>query len=862
MDLSSELISQFVKITKDDKNIKNESTLYGTIVVTGGSNYVKLDGSELLTPISKTTDIKSGERVMVLLKDHTAIVTGNLSSPAARTDRVEEINNEVGALKVVVADKVSTKDLEANYATIKSLDATNATISNLDADVSKINKLIFGSATGTIIQTEFANAVIAQLGDAQIKSAMIDSISAGKITSGSINTNSVNISSDDEKLLISKGTIQIKDSTRVRVQIGKDASNDYSINVWDNAGKLMFSSSGITEDAIKSAIIRDDMVSTTANISASKLDIDSLFESINDNTTKTIKSTKVYLDDKKQTLDVVFKSMTNDLDGLSGKVSSQGTSISAIQGQITSKIWQQDIDTSMGSMSTRVSIVEQTVNGLTVRLDEMQIGGRNLIANTSTSEISLGGFPSSGYSEGKSGTTINIPDKDEYVLSFEAKSTVSGDVIRCHFYSPNTTTKIITSTGYSGTSADGLALVTLTDSWKRYWVKYTQNGENTTSVKSWIVGRRTAGSGTGSISVRSIKLEEGHTPSSWSQAPEDVANSILDASRKATNYFNFDSNGLIIGNLTAETLGNNVLIDSNGIDIRNGTTVLASFEDDSISLGRYSENSTINLCGGKGIIKISDYGTGTEYFRMDSTGDFKIFSDEQLWLAGSGSTKYFGQGYPWLDLSRGIDDSGNSTTPYATLGCLVPSKGVSNLTIGISLSQLSSYGLLRFDSDTSSIDMNATNGYIRAHGKNFGLTESGLELTGNLYVNGRQYAINKVLWSGASFMNASQTCTLSESITSQPNGIILVWSAYSGGASKNYQFQYFFIPKYHISAHAGCGISVFLTSGGATNVTPKYVYINDTTITGNDDNAANNSTSSSGITIKPKTFVLRYVIGV
>ena len=43
MALSSELISQFVKVTNDDTKNEKESTLYGTIVQHKGSNFVKLE---------------------------------------------------------------------------------------------------------------------------------------------------------------------------------------------------------------------------------------------------------------------------------------------------------------------------------------------------------------------------------------------------------------------------------------------------------------------------------------------------------------------------------------------------------------------------------------------------------------------------------------------------------------------------------------------------------------------------------------------------------------------------------------------------------------------------------------------------
>lgn len=70
-----------------------------------------------------------------------------------------------------------------------------------------------------------------------------------------------------------------------------------------------------------------------------------------------------------------------------------------------------------------------------------------------------------------------------------------------------------------------------------------------------------------------------------------------EAAKTATNYMKFN-NGLIIGNMTDEVLGNNVFIDSDSVDIRTGETILASYEGNKISLGKNSENSTIDFCDG------------------------------------------------------------------------------------------------------------------------------------------------------------------------------------------------------------------------------------------------------------------------
>ena len=142
MALSHDLISQFAKVINNDKKAKNESTSYGTTVEYNGSTYVKLDGSDLLTPVEMTADTKPGERVTVLIKDHTATVTGNLSSPAARKGDVEEIGNKISEVEILVADKVSTEQLEAEKGRIDNLVTENLRIKeHLEASDAEIDTL-------------------------------------------------------------------------------------------------------------------------------------------------------------------------------------------------------------------------------------------------------------------------------------------------------------------------------------------------------------------------------------------------------------------------------------------------------------------------------------------------------------------------------------------------------------------------------------------------------------------------------------------------------------------------------------------------------------------------------------------------
>lgn len=152
MAISSDLIKDFVKVTNDNKPTKSESTLYGKIVIYDDREYVQLDGSDVLTPVSSTASVEAGERVMVQIKNHTATVTGNMSSPSASSGTVKKLAENVTEFEAVVAERIEVTDAE-----IENLQAENVRITGLlDADKAVIDELKAKNVTieGTLMANE------------------------------------------------------------------------------------------------------------------------------------------------------------------------------------------------------------------------------------------------------------------------------------------------------------------------------------------------------------------------------------------------------------------------------------------------------------------------------------------------------------------------------------------------------------------------------------------------------------------------------------------------------------------------------------------------------------------------------------
>lgn len=152
MGLSNDLISQFVQATKPDKVDNKETITYGTIVVDDDSDlsYVKLDGTDrdnpILTPIETTAGVANGERVVVMIKNHTAVVIGNLSSPSVRTEYVrvveQKVSDKVAEFDILIADKVSTEEFVAEQARVTGLmEAFEVSTTRLTAAEADIDKL-------------------------------------------------------------------------------------------------------------------------------------------------------------------------------------------------------------------------------------------------------------------------------------------------------------------------------------------------------------------------------------------------------------------------------------------------------------------------------------------------------------------------------------------------------------------------------------------------------------------------------------------------------------------------------------------------------------------------------------------------
>ena len=269
MSLDKKVIKDFVDAVNKKEETKTPTILTGTVHREGGTVSVKIDGSESLTPVSTVINVEDGDRVTVIIENHKAMITGNLSSPAARTKEVE-------GLKEVVADKVDTAQFKAIKAEVGEIsgDVANfkeTTTEKLTAQDAKIKKIDGDVANFKETTTEKLTAQ-----DANIKKLDGDVASFKESTTAKLNANEANIKKLDGDVASFKETTTEKfkaneasiEDLKTGKLSAKDADLKYANIDFSNIGKTameyFYAQSGLIKDVtIGDVTITGELVGVT-----------------------------------------------------------------------------------------------------------------------------------------------------------------------------------------------------------------------------------------------------------------------------------------------------------------------------------------------------------------------------------------------------------------------------------------------------------------------------------------------------------------------------------------------------------------------------------------------------------------------
>ena len=190
-------------------------------------------------------------------------------------------------------------------------------------------------------------------------------------------------------------------------------------------------------------------------------------------------------------------------------------------------------------------------------------------------------------------TTIPL-NGDTYTLSFWAKSTVAGDVIRVHFYNPTNIIHVKGSQGQEGGWRDGQCDFVLSTTLTKYWVTYTipKGGDSTRNIIIPRIGPSVGVNGSGIITIQWEKLEEGNKATDWTPAPEDV-DAAVDAANNTANAANSTAGSALSTANSANSTANSA---SSKADAASGMAVdaknVADSADASIANWCYNNDRT------------------------------------------------------------------------------------------------------------------------------------------------------------------------------------------------------------------------------------------------------------------------------
>nr|DAZ06206.1 MAG TPA: Minor structural protein [Caudoviricetes sp.] len=260
-------------------------------------------------------------------------------------ERVEEIYGEYG---------------EFQKLTVNNFSAANGRIDVLDSNYANIRNLLSGAAGIGDLQNIHLTSDNAVIDTALIRTAVMQSVTIGDLLAGTISTNKFKIASDDGGIQISGATQQWKDANGVvRMQAGKDAQGNFTFALFDETGKgTLIDATGVKSEAIADGLIVNSMVSESANIAAAKLDIDSLFTEIN-NSSKVIKSNRIWLDDSGQSLNQAYTKMTQDITDIGEEASEAKETAGRTETKVT------EIKSGIDGMSTKMSEISTDLEGVT-----------------------------------------------------------------------------------------------------------------------------------------------------------------------------------------------------------------------------------------------------------------------------------------------------------------------------------------------------------------------------------------------------------------------------------------------------------------------------------------------------------------
>ena len=305
-----------------------------------------------------------------------------------------------------------------------------------------------------------------------------------------------------------------------------------------------------------------------------------------------------------------------------------------------------------------------------------------------------------------------------------------------------------------------------------------------------------------------------------------------EAAKTATNFMKYeDGTGLIVGDMRGNTLGQNTLLDSSGMAVRNGSNEIVRFGTAPIVV---TNTDGDKIYDGSGSVMKSDNNIVISTQQTNDPNDVHKGGKAALEL-------YYDKAKDITGLSLTVKNGSTYTDLYESSGNGLYADKDFTILMGDKV-QVYTYK------------------YMHIYGSEY------MELVANtikiISKNAKcELGVNNILWdaNGVGYwMNSSHKFTFDQPISEQLTGAVFVWSHYDTNKHSidNWWWSSFFVPKQHVAWRPGDGMLMCNPYYGLN----KYIYIADTFIQGANVNQSNKA--QNGIAVNNQGFVLRYVLGV
>lgn len=590
------------------------------------------------------------------LEANDVTITGKLDAVEANITDLQAENVEItGKLDAAVAE---IEDLDATYATIDFANIGDAAIENFFSKSGMIKDLVVssGTVTGELVGVTIKGDLIE--GGTVIADKLVILGDDGLYYK--LNTNGETVTSEQTEYNSLSGTIiTAKSITAEKIAVDDLVAFGATIGGFH-----------ITDSSLYSGV-KSDINNTTPGVymdDESQFALGDLnnylrFFKDTDGTYKleiSAQSVKISTSDK--TIEDSLDDMQNQIDGMDSTVTTIQvdvdnitSSVTDLEGNYTQLTQTVDgISSTVSDVEGNVSSLTQTVNGISGTVGDLEGNYSQLTQTVNGFEVSINNANSTANS---AQSAANSALSTANALSGRATQTYgfggSSSAVWVMLGTLNTSSSdtvditVFAGIGYNGLYSQNSKLyITVrdgnhnaTDASNRYGVTVTREGNESTEVQVrssqygtaqvWVHFTGAYANGSYSISktsnvtwTHSGTLQSGAPTSGTAQSLGYLTNAAS-AAKVATNYLRFDSTGLCVGNY-AGTLQGNVKIDSDGLDIYNGTTLLAYMNANTIALGENSTASEIRFSAGAGSL---GYDSGRAYLRANGGKNLSVIGN-------------------------------------------------------------------------------------------------------------------------------------------------------------------------------------------------------------------------------------------